>query len=100
VVGSSTSDAGVGGSSGSGVLRRLRASGSRKLAVSKEIQKIHREFIAPSFNGPKEKDVAGYRNGNGAWESSPKGKEGISKNKCLSGEVVEHRFVPRSHGYG
>jgi hypothetical protein len=46
----------------------------RKLLVRKL-----RKFIAPSFSGPKKKDVAGYRNGNGAWESSPKGKEQTSK---------------------
>ena len=42
--------------------------------------KIHSEFIALSFNEATKNDVAGYRNGGGAWASSPKGKEGTSKN--------------------
>ena len=50
--------------------------------------KIHSEFIALSFNEATKNDVAGYRNGGGAWESSPKGKEGTSKT-YLSGKVGE-----------
>ena len=50
--------------------------------------KIHSEFIAPSFNEATKNDMEGYRNRGGAWESSPKGKEGTSK-KSLSGEAGE-----------
>jgi hypothetical protein len=46
--------------------------------------KIHSEFIAPSFNAVAKNDGVGYRNGGGAWESSPKRKEGTSI-KSLSG---------------
>jgi hypothetical protein len=48
--------------------------------IFRDSSSIHSEFIAPSFNGPAKNNVVGYRNGNEAWGSSPKGKEGISKN--------------------
>src|SRR5215218_10339036 len=50
--------------------------------------RIHSELIARSFNEATKNDVAGYRNRSGAWESSPKGKEGTSK-ESLSGEAGE-----------
>src|SRR5215203_900884 len=50
--------------------------------------RIHSEFIAPSLNEATKNDVAGYRNRGGAWESSPKGKEGTSKT-YLSSKVGE-----------
>jgi hypothetical protein len=49
---------------------------------------VHSEFIALSFNEATKNDVASHRHCGGAWESSPKGKEGRSK-KHLSGEVRE-----------
>ena len=40
---------------------------------------IHSGFIALSLNEARKNDVAGYRNGGGARESSSKGKEEASK---------------------
>jgi hypothetical protein len=59
---------------------------------------IHSEFIAPSFNAATKNDVAGFRNGGGAWESSPKVKEGTSK-WSLSGETGELTLRTQLDGY-
>jgi hypothetical protein len=69
--------------------RLMRAFEYRTIHESiSESLRIHSEFIAPSFNAAAKNDGAGYRNRGGAWESSPKGKEGTSK-RSLSGEVGE-----------
>ena len=61
--------------------------------------KIHSEFIAPSFNEATNNDMAGYRNRGGAWESSPRGKDGTSKT-YLSDKVGELGSRPPLDGYG
>jgi hypothetical protein len=66
--------------------------------------RIHSEFIALSHNEATKNDVAGsgyrgYRNGGGACESSPKGKEGTSI-KSLSSKVGEQGSRTQLDGYG
>jgi|SRR5829696_3004521 uncharacterized protein with von Willebrand factor type A (vWA) domain len=80
--------------------RLMRAFEYRTIHESiSESLRIHSEFIAPSFNAAAKNDGAGYRNRGGAWESSPRGKEGTSKT-YLSDKVGELGSRPPLDGYG